>query len=466
MVAGNPAGDSGTWPGDRIAARTADDGQTYGVADAICSMADIVVAGGGLAGLVAARRLAEDGHAVTLVEERDELGGRVRSRVVDGVTCDRGFQVLFTAYPAVRRELDLDALDLRRFAPGGVICRPGHRSVLSDPFRDPGSLLDSALNRDVTVADKLRTLALREKLTRGPWPTFELPDRSTLSYLERAGFSRRFIDNFAVPLYGGITLDRSLSTSANVFQFTFRAMSDGDIAVPAAGMGAIPAQLADRARDAGVDVALGESVEAVDADLTSDAIRKQSVTVETGARTIEADAVVVATDPKQASALTGLRAIPTEARGVVTQHYRLPGPELDAGTRIMLNTAGGAPNTVAQLSSVARSYAGGTADVVLAASFLGDGAQGWSEDELAERTREALASWYPDREFSGLEPVATDYIPFAQFAQPPGIHADLPGVRDPDGPVYLAGDYTRWSSIQGALESGRRAARAIGQDFE
>ncbi|WP_141212555.1 FAD-dependent oxidoreductase, partial [Halorubrum sp. Hd13] len=33
---------------------------------------------------------------------------------------------------------------------------------------------------------------------------------------------------------------------------------------------------------------------------------------------------------------------------------------------------------------------------------------------------------------------------------------------DPEGPVVLAGDYTAWSSIQGALESGRTAAAAAG----
>lgn len=67
---------------------------------------DVVVAGGGLAGLVAARHLAEDGFDVTLFEREPEVGGRVRSAHDDGFTFDRGFQVLFTSYPAARRELD------------------------------------------------------------------------------------------------------------------------------------------------------------------------------------------------------------------------------------------------------------------------------------------------------------------------------------------------------------------------
>ena len=83
----------------------------------------VVVGGGGLAGLVAARRLAEAGFDVTLFERDPDVGGRVRSTHADGFTFDRGFQVLFTAYPAAKRELDYGALDLRAFSPGAVVCR-------------------------------------------------------------------------------------------------------------------------------------------------------------------------------------------------------------------------------------------------------------------------------------------------------------------------------------------------------
>ncbi|MFD1566719.1 FAD-dependent oxidoreductase, partial [Halolamina litorea] len=179
---------------------------------------------------------------------------------------------------------------------------------------------------------------------------------------------------------------------------------------------------------------------------------------------VEADAVVVAADPPTAKRLTGVDSIPTEGAGVVTQHYRLPGPALDAGTRIMLNAGDARPNTVAQLTAVAPEYGDGSDDQLLVASFVDEGAQDRSSGDLASDTREALASWYPERDVTGLEPIATDRIPFAQFAQPPGAHARLPDTRDPAGPVYLAGDYTQWSSIQGALQSGRVAAEAVDAD--
>ncbi|WP_410765358.1 NAD(P)/FAD-dependent oxidoreductase [Haloferax sp. DFSO60] len=419
----------------------------------------IVVAGAGLAGLVAARNLAADGGDVTVVESRDEVGGRVRTETKNGFTLDRGFQVLFTAYPSVRRELDLDALDLRRFSPGATICRPSSRSVLSDPLREPGSLIDSLRTPEVTTTDKLRTLALRQDVsTRSEAQIFASPDRSIESYLREWGFTDDYIEHFVAPFYGGITLDRSLSSSKRVFEYTFKMLGAGSTAVPAAGMQAIPEQLADTARDEGATIRLGEYVEAIDST-------DEGVIVQTESETIEADALVVATDPKEAKRLTGIDTIPTDARSCVTQYYTLPKSEaLDTGKRIMLNAAGAEPNTVAPLSTVAPEYAPDDMQL-LNATFLGDDALSQSDNELFEQTRRTLEAWYPDRYVSDLELLHTSRIEFAQFAQPPGIHDSLPDTRDPVGRAYLAGDYTAWSSIHGAMRSGKEAADAIRDDL-
>ena len=58
---------------------------------------DVVIVGGGLAGLAAARRLDRAGVNWLLVEAADRIGGRVATDVVDGWRLDRGFQVLNTA---------------------------------------------------------------------------------------------------------------------------------------------------------------------------------------------------------------------------------------------------------------------------------------------------------------------------------------------------------------------------------
>ena len=431
---------------------------------------DATVVGGGLAGLVAAARLAEAGADVTLYERRPDVGGRVRTETVDGFTLDRGFQVLFTSYPAVGDELDADALDVRRFAPGATICRPGSRSTLSDPLRDPRGAIPSLLNDEVSFSDKLRTLALRYDLSkRDEGDFFGGRDGSIREYLRDWGFADEYVENFVEPFYGGITLDRSLSTSKQVFEYTFRAMGRGAIGVPAEGMRAIPEALAARARAAGVTVETGEDVEAVRTagqgriPFRTGSGDEEGATVELAdGSTRETDAVVVAATPPEARRLTGVGSIPTEGVPNVTGWYTLPaGESLETGKRILLNAAEESPNAVIPMSEVAPEYAPDDR-ALLAATFLGEGSLTRSADALRDDVRDALTAWYRDRDFDGLETVDVHRIRFAQFAQPPGVHAGLPRPDDPEGPVVLAGDYTEWSSIQGALESGRKAAEAAG----
>ena len=428
-------------------------------------MTSVAVVGGGLAGLGAARRLAEAGLEVRLFERRSEVGGRVRTRRRDGFTLDRGFQVLFAAYPAARRELDLGTLSLRAFSPGATIARPGRRSTLADPLRDPAGALGTLRCRDVSQVDKLRLFALQRELRgRSPETVFPGPRSDAETYLRDRGFSRRFVERFAAPFFGGITLDRSLSTAAAVFEYTFKMLGEGEIAVPAAGMGAIPAQLADAARAAGSRIVTGTEVVAVDAPEQEDDAAPPieagsgAVVLDLDGETMAADAAVVATDPPTARSLTGVESIPTAARGCTTQYLSLPDAvELDHGGRLILNARDARPNHVAPMSAVAPEYAP-EGRQLLAATFLGESG---GDDDLTDDVRAALGSWFPAADLTDLEHVHTDRIQFAQFEQPPGIHGELPDTDAPAGPVFLAGDYTRWSSIQGALSSGRDAAEAV-----
>jgi phytoene dehydrogenase-like protein len=404
---------------------------------------DVVVAGGGLAGLVAARRLADSGIDVRVIERDSRVGGRVKSDHEEGFVFDHGFQVLFPSYPAVERELDLGALDLRRFRSGATLVRPGERTVLADPLDDPRASIETLLNRDVTLGDKLRVLALRRELGRKSIADILDADTTTIAgFLDTRGFSKLFRERFAAPFYGGITLDRSLSTSRLVFEYTFKMLLADAAAVPADGMGAMPEQLAEHAGDAGATIETETAVDAVTPD-------GNGVTVETGGETVAADATIVATDPPTARELTGVEAIPTDGRGCVTQQFSLPERQpLDTENRLLLNTANARPNQVAPLSDAAPEYAP-EGKQLLSATFLGE--QDESDEKLATEVREALSAWFPENSFADLELLRTDRIPFAQFDQPPGFREGLPAVDDPDGPVYLAGDYTEWSSIQGAM---------------
>ena len=60
---------------------------------------DCIVIGAGLSGLTASRNLQRYGKSVLLIESENEVGGRVRSDLVDGYILDRGFQVINPKYP-------------------------------------------------------------------------------------------------------------------------------------------------------------------------------------------------------------------------------------------------------------------------------------------------------------------------------------------------------------------------------
>ncbi|MFB6094435.1 MAG: NAD(P)/FAD-dependent oxidoreductase [Halanaeroarchaeum sp.] len=416
----------------------------------------VVVVGGGLAGLQAAARLADAGFEVRLHERESTVGGRVRTERDGEFQFDRGFQVLLTAYPAVEDALDLSALDLHRFPAGATVCRPNHRSTLADPLRHPGAAIETAFNRDLTIGDKLRVLSLRRDLVGVPYGSlFEGPDATIRESLADRGFSERFVENFAAPFFGGIALDRGLETSKRVFESTFAMLAKGDVAVPARGMGAIPAQLADRARDAGATIHLDSTVERV-------APADGTVTIAVDGTEAAADAVVVAADPPTSASLTGVGSIPTEGKACVTQYVSVAaGSPIAEQETILLNAADPVPNQVAPVGAVAPEY-GPDDRVLLSATTLG--ALSVDDRDLFERTREALSSWFPEAALGSLRLERTVRCPFAQFEQPPGVHESLPDVRAPEGPVYLAGDYTRGSSIQGAIESGTAAARAVVAD--
>ncbi|MFY2858845.1 NAD(P)-binding protein [Mycobacterium sp. THU-M104] len=71
---------------------------------------EVLVIGAGLAGLRCAGLLAAAGREVRVWEGGDDVGGRVRTDVIDGFLCDRGFQVLNPAYPELAACVDIAGL--------------------------------------------------------------------------------------------------------------------------------------------------------------------------------------------------------------------------------------------------------------------------------------------------------------------------------------------------------------------
>jgi len=95
------------------------------------------VVSAGLAGLQCARRLSAAVCDVQVWESGNDVGGRIRTEQLDSFLVDRGFQVLNTAYPAVRRWVDIAALELQTFGAGLGVRRDDGLATLAHPVLEP-----------------------------------------------------------------------------------------------------------------------------------------------------------------------------------------------------------------------------------------------------------------------------------------------------------------------------------------
>jgi phytoene dehydrogenase-like protein len=402
----------------------------------------VAIVGAGLAGLSCAVALHDAGVPVRVYEASNGVGGRVRTDHVDGFLLDRGFQVALTAYPEMHRQLDMAALDLRTFEPGALVWRNGKGSVVGDPFRRPATTLSTVTAPIGSLFDKARIGLLRHRI-RGMHPARLLQgaDTSTRTALSDAGFSDTIIERFFRPLVGGIQLDPDLTDSRRMFDIIFRMLADGDSAVPAAGMAAIPQQLADR---------LPPDTIHLDSQVT--ATTPTSITVD--GSMIAAGAVVVATEGPAAAALLDIA--PVESKSVGAVYFSAPQPPIADKYVVLDGTGRGPVLNVAVMSNVAPTYAPAGSHLIVAALPGHDG------PTIEADARTQLRGWWGPQ-VDAWEHVATYRIAHGQPRQRPPFDPKR-RVRLDDG-RFVCGDHRDTASIQGAMYSGRRCGLAIAAEI-
>ncbi len=406
---------------------------------------DVVIVGGGLAGLSAARELSIHGVDVAVLERGETVGGRVRTDRIDGLQLDHGFQLYNPAYPEAARVLDHDALQLRAFTPGVVALTDHGPTRLGDPRRRPRWVVDALSGRTGGLAGKLRFTAYAWQTSRASRSDRE--DRQDMTAevaLLSAGVDAALMETVLRPFLSGVFLEDRLSTSRRFLDLVLTSFVKGTPAVPAAGMQAIPEQLRDSLPQG--TVRSGMPVRSV---------APGRVVTESGEFT--AGAVIVATDPRTASSLLPGLSVP-EGRDVTTFYYLADGDPalLTEGDPVLLvdgrRSRGPVVNAVV-LTHAAPTYASNGRTLV-SASVLG--LRDSAEDELAVRNHLAQLYGVGTR---GWDLVGTYPIPYAL----PSMNVPL-DIRRPvdlgDG-LFVAGDHRDTASIQGAMVSGRRTADAV-----
>ncbi|MEU1749747.1 FAD-dependent oxidoreductase [Micromonospora arida] len=400
---------------------------------------DVVIVGGGLAGLAAARRLHRAGVPWRLVEAEGRLGGRVATDVIDGYRIDRGFQVLNTAYPRLGTLLDIDQLNLGYFT-SGVLVRKGDKLLrLVNPLREPTGGPGTALAGVGSLLDRLRFAALATGCATLPASRLlAAPETTAETALRRAGLSGAIIEELLRPFLSGVFIDRELSTSSHVLAMVLRSFARGRIGLPAEGMAALPR-------------AVAAPLPADLLDLDTPVAEVTPCRVRTQAGDIRCRAVVIAVDPPAAAALLPALAA-VRMHSYTTYYHSATEPPL---TEPILLVDGDRRELVANtvvLSNAAATYAPAGRHLI-ATSVVGPTAppEPTIRAELTRLYGRSTADWTH---------LTTLAIPEALPAAPPPQGRLRKPVALGEG-LFVAGDHRDSPSIQGALTSGWRAAGAV-----
>ena len=381
----------------------------------------VVVIGAGLAGMSAAIQIQKAGREVIVLEAAERAGGRVQSDLIDGFTCDRGFQLINAKYPELVALDVLDELDFR-FADRALniaIADQTHR--LGDPRKYFFSSLNSATG---SVFEKL---ALLKALAGKPKPEFSIAE-----YLTAAGLGKTF-ERVLQPFLRGVYLTDLTNIAAPAGLEIIKTFISGKPGLPSHGVGVLSGVIAKEISDLRLGV-------------TVNSIKTGMVTTSVGE--IQASEIIVATDSTTAAQLLDLGSVPKLA-GCTTWYHSATLAPVSHGQLIVDGQNRGAVINTLVISNFIPEYAPRGKALISTTTDTGI-----TESEV----RRHLATLY-NCDNRGWELIAKYEIPAALPIRANRITQPIQSfVREG---IYLAGDGQVSPSQNGALKSGRLAAMAV-----
>jgi phytoene dehydrogenase-like protein len=392
------------------------------------------VVGAGLSGLACAVELKKHGFEVDVYEKSSNLGGRVQTEKYDGFLLDHGFQVYLPSYEMGQYFFDYEKLCLKSFSAGAQVFNDGKFELMSDPLREPSGFIATLSSKLGSLKDKVLILKLKIAASK-PNQKISL-SKSTASYLIDFGFSKKFIENFFTPFFGGVFLEKDLRTSRSFFLYLFNKFAESEASVPEKGMGELSLQLASSLNQD--EVFLNTDVSAADSSRVqlSDGSEKKY------------DFVIVATTPDSTNNLLGT-AYETDFNSTNTYYFKTKS-NASSGKKLYLNSSKDrVVNHVACMSAV-NSKCAPDGWHLFSVTTIG------AEDfDVASVTLD-LAKIFGEKEINTWQHLKTFKVKQALPSKP--LYSNT--VLKKDG-VFICGDFTESPSIQGALSSGYQVALEI-----
>lgn len=403
---------------------------------------EVIIIGAGVSGLTCAKYLNDYGIEPLVLEASEGVGGRVCTDQFEGFLLDRGFQILLTAYPEAQKLLDYNTLNLKMFRSGALV-RMGHDfSTISDPFKEPLQVFQTLFSSVGSLSDKLKVLQLSNEVAKQDTDEFfNEKATDTLSYLQNYGWSEEMITNFFKPFFGGVFLENELATSSNFFRFVFKQFYNGEAAIPALGMQAIPEQIAAKLPEGSVKLGIRVAN-----------IHGNTITLSDGKK-LTAKQIVVATDAANADRL--LQRSLNRAYNITTCTYF--SADRSPLTQKMLTLNPNRLSVVHNLcvpSDIAPSYAPAGKSLI---SVSTQGLELVDEQKLTAHIVQELTGWFGD-EVKTWQHLRTYHIPESLVK----YTADAASVNlKISDHLYQCGDHVAYPSLNATMATGRVVADMI-----